>query len=66
MLRMPRGVPRRTRPPFHEAQPILYTAEAEAAVGRGGERAPAGAAALPHPRDGAAAPGAPRPAEGSA
>lgn len=31
MVRMPRGVPRRARPPFHEAQPILYTPEAEAA-----------------------------------
>jgi cbb3-type cytochrome oxidase subunit 1 len=25
MVRMPRGVPRRSRPPFHEAQPVLYT-----------------------------------------
>ena len=65
MLRMPRGVPRRTRPPFHEAQPILYTTEADHARAHGGARAPAGAAALPHPRDPDAAPGAPRPAEGT-
>ena len=31
MVRMPRGVPRRKRPPFHEAQPMLYTSEASAA-----------------------------------
>jgi hypothetical protein len=31
MVRMPRGATRRDRPPFHEAQPVLYTAEAEAA-----------------------------------
>ena len=30
MVRMPE-LARRTRPPFHEAQPILYTREAEAA-----------------------------------
>ena len=34
MLRPPKGLRARTRPPFHEAQPILYTAEAEAAAGR--------------------------------
>ncbi len=28
MVRMPRGTPRRSRPPFHEAQPLLYSAEA--------------------------------------
>jgi cytochrome c oxidase cbb3-type subunit 1 len=65
MLRMPRGVPRRTRPPFHEAQPILYTTEADYERAHGGARAPAGAAALLHPRDHDAAPGAPRPAEGT-
>lgn len=31
MVRPPKGLRARTRPPFHEAQPILYTAEAEAA-----------------------------------
>jgi cytochrome c oxidase cbb3-type subunit 1 len=40
MVRMPRRAPRRTRPPFHELQPILYTAEAEAAGQRAGTRAP--------------------------
>jgi cytochrome c oxidase cbb3-type subunit 1 len=30
MLRMPRGLGKRTRPPFHEAQPVLYTQAAEA------------------------------------
>jgi cytochrome c oxidase cbb3-type subunit 1 len=43
MVRMPRGATRRTLPPFHEAQPILYTAEADAA--RRGAPAPAGASA---------------------
>ncbi len=43
MVRMPEGAQRRTRPPFHEAQPILYTAEAEAAARNGG-RSRAGAA----------------------
>jgi cytochrome c oxidase cbb3-type subunit I len=42
MLRMPE-LARRTRPPFHEAQPILYTAEAEAS--RDGARAGAGSPA---------------------
>lgn len=46
MVRMPRGVARRSRPAFHDAQPLLYTAEAEAAVGRGGARVPAGATAM--------------------
>ena len=36
MVRMPRGVPLRNRPPFHEAQPILYTPEADAQAARGG------------------------------
>ena len=31
MVRAPRGLPQHTRPAFHEAQPILYTAEAEGA-----------------------------------
>jgi cytochrome c oxidase cbb3-type subunit 1 len=31
MLRMPQGLGKRKRPPFHEAQPILYTREAEGA-----------------------------------
>jgi cytochrome c oxidase cbb3-type subunit 1 len=34
MVRWPRGTPRRARPPFHEAQPLLYTPEAERAGGR--------------------------------
>lgn len=34
MLRMPRGVPRRSRPPFHSAQPVLYSAEATREVNR--------------------------------
>jgi len=45
MVRMPQ-LSRRNRPPFHDAQPILYTAEAEAA--RVGERVPSpGAAPVP-------------------
>ncbi|HEY0810415.1 MAG TPA: cbb3-type cytochrome c oxidase subunit I, partial [Longimicrobiales bacterium] len=31
MVHAPRGVPQHTRPAFHEAQPILYTPEAEGA-----------------------------------
>ena len=42
MVRMPRGVAGRTRPPFHEAQPILYTPEAERAAERRGVAEPAG------------------------
>jgi cytochrome c oxidase cbb3-type subunit 1 len=42
MVRMPRGVPRRSRPPFHEAQPLLYTSQATAA--RAADRAGAAAA----------------------
>jgi cbb3-type cytochrome oxidase subunit 1 len=34
MVRHPE-VARRQRPPFHEAQPMLYTAEAEATAGGG-------------------------------
>ncbi|HEX6629876.1 MAG TPA: cbb3-type cytochrome c oxidase subunit I [Gemmatimonadaceae bacterium] len=34
MVRTPRGTPRRARPPFHEAQPILYTPEAELGAAR--------------------------------
>lgn len=34
MMRMPRGVPRRARPPFHSAQPVLYTVEANREVAR--------------------------------
>lgn len=33
MVRLPKSVKPRLRPPFHEAQPILYTAEATAAAG---------------------------------
>jgi cytochrome c oxidase cbb3-type subunit 1 len=33
MVFPPKGLRARTRPPFHEAQPVLYTAEAEAARG---------------------------------
>ena len=50
MVRMPRGTPRRSRPPFHEAQPLLYTAQATA--DRAAGRAPAGAAALGRAPDG--------------
>ncbi|HEX5580456.1 MAG TPA: hypothetical protein VFX39_02695, partial [Gemmatimonadaceae bacterium] len=68
MVRMPRGMPRRARPPFHEAQPILYTPEAEAAA-RAGARAPAGASAqlrAPSTTDASARDASPRPAEGTA
>lgn len=44
MVRMPAGAARRTRPPFHEAQPVLYTAEADAAMSRGTAGGPAGGA----------------------
>jgi hypothetical protein len=40
MLRAPRGAAlAATRPPFHEAQPLLYTAEASAAGARASDRA---------------------------
>jgi hypothetical protein len=42
MVRMPELAKRR-RPPFHEAQPILYTPEAEAAAERVGRPVPASA-----------------------
>ena len=57
MLRMPAGTLLRRRPAFHEAQPILYTPEAEAGKAR---RKPAGITA----RMGVTAPTSP-PAEGT-
>lgn len=59
MVRVPAGAERSARPPMHEAQPVLYTDEAEAARGR-----PVGAATLL----GASVPSdaATRPAEGTA
>jgi cytochrome c oxidase cbb3-type subunit 1 len=62
MVRMPAGMPRRGRPPFHEAQPLLYTPEADAVMGRG-EREAAGAR-LERPARGA--PVAHRPTEETA
>jgi cytochrome c oxidase cbb3-type subunit 1 len=44
MVRRPE-LARRNRPPFHEAQPILYTPEAEAAVGRVRSATPEGGVA---------------------
>ncbi len=54
MVRMPRGAQHRLRPPFHEAQPVLYTARAAGAVRREAMSPAAGQARLEADAGGAA------------